>query len=117
MALSRYRRDAEHFEVVTPFSWNDRHFSEGEAFPAHELGLGEMERRQLWVANKIRCVDAPPAAPVAPPPDGDQEPAAGATEVELAADASPPAAEAPAATDDRDTAVDAPRSRRRRSGA
>lgn len=39
MALSRYRRDAEHFEVVTPFSWNDRHFSEGEAFPAHELGL------------------------------------------------------------------------------
>lgn len=82
MALSRYRRDAEHFEVVTPFSWNERHFSEGEAFPAHELGLGEMERRQLWVANKIRCVDAPPAA-----------------------------------TDDRDTAVDAPRSRRRRAGA
>lgn len=121
MALSRYRRDAEHFEVVTPFDWNERHFSEGEAFPAHELGLGEMERRQLWVANKIRCVDAPPAAPVAtPPPDGDREPAADAASapaVELAADVSPPAAESPAATDDRDTAVDAPRSRRRRSGA
>ena len=56
MALSRYRRDAEHFEVVTPFSWNDRHFSEGEAFPAHELGLGEMERRMAalgftWAAT------------------------------------------------------------------
>lgn len=63
MALSRYRRDAEHFEVVTQFDWNERHFSEGEAFPAHELGLGEMERRQLWVANKIRVVDAPRAAP------------------------------------------------------
>lgn len=61
--LSRYRRDAEHFEVVTPFEWDGRAFAEGEAFPALDLGLGEMQRRQLWVANKIRVVDAPPLDP------------------------------------------------------
>lgn len=77
MALSRYRRDAKHFQVVTPFEWNGRDFAEGLPFPAIELGLGEMERRHLWIANKIRVVDEPVAesAQAAPEPAPDGDPA------------------------------------------
>lgn len=67
MSLGRYTRDARDFVTVTPFEWRGVDYAEGAAFPAIALGLDEMQRRSLWVANKIAPVDQAPAAPATPP--------------------------------------------------
>lgn len=69
MSLGRYTRDARDFVTVTPFEWRGVDYAEGATFPAIALGLDEMQRRSLWVANKIAPVApvAPDPAPAAPP--------------------------------------------------
>jgi hypothetical protein len=71
MPRTRYTRDAKHFVVVTSFSWlGGKPFQEGEPFPWEELGVSELQRRELWVANKIAVAPeqpAPGAKPTKPP--------------------------------------------------